>query len=106
MARHMDSLSFDTYSAYSDASTPRTPSPTEMLHYHKVYNPPDAFLNDYKGSLLNELYEQEVPPEYQQFEWHRPAEYPIRRATFPYVRHDQPYPSYQQQYRQESYPPY
>ena len=104
----MDSLSFETHSAYSDVSTLRTPSPTEMLQYHKSYNP-DVF---YKGSLLHELYEQEMPPEYQQFEninWQRPtSDYPIRRATFPYVRHDQPYPPCEQHYpsRQEPYPPY
>jgi hypothetical protein len=38
------------------------------------------------------------------------AEYPVRRASFPYVRHDQPYPMYEQEqyysWRQEPYPPY
>ena len=90
----MDPLTSDSYSAYSDPSTPRTPSPTDVLHY-------PVFANDYKGSLLHELYEQEIPPEYH---WQRPqSDYPIRRATFPYVRHDQPYPSYEQHYpcRQE-----
>ena len=100
----MDPLTSDSYSAYSDASTPRTPpSPPEMLHY------PSVFVNDYKGSLLHELYEQEMPPEYQQLDWQRPpSDYPVRRATFPYVRHDQSYPVYEQNYpwRQEPYPPY
>ena len=101
----MDSLTFETYSTYSDSSAPRTPSPVGMLQYH---NP----VIDYKGSLLHELYEQDMPPEYQQFEhsinWQRPSDYPLRRATFPYVRHDQPYHPYDQHYssRQEPYPPY
>ena len=102
----MDPLTSDSYSAYSDPSTPRTPSPTDVLHY-------PVFANDYKGSLLNELYEQDIPPEYNQVDWQRPqSDYPIRRATFPYVRHDQSYPSYDQQQqhyprRQEpTYPPY
>ena len=96
----MDSLSFDSYSSYSDASTPRTPSPTEMIHYQNhLY---------YKGSLLNELYDQD--------EWQRPLDYPpiIRRATFPYVRQDRddhysPFIQHQQQlplYPDPSYPQY
>ncbi|KAF8165699.1 hypothetical protein B0H34DRAFT_831975 [Crassisporium funariophilum] len=66
--------------------------------------------NNSRGSLLQELYEHEIPehqsltPEYQpnsdspfqpsennwsQQEHHRSTEYPMmRRATFPYVRHD------------------
>ena len=101
----MDPLTADSYSAYSDPSTPRTPSPTAMIHYPAVYT------NDYKGSLLHELYEQEMPPEYHQVDWQcPPSNYPIRRATFPYVRHDQPYPTYEQEqhypWRQEPYPPY
>ena len=71
-----------------DSFSPRTP---EMPQYH--------ILNDYtfnnKGSLLHELYEHEIPPEYHQdsesfLSWHHPpTEYPIiRRATFPYVRQD------------------
>lgn len=87
----MDPLASDSYSAYSDASTPRTPSPPTMLHYQPLY----------KGSLLHELYEQDMSPEYQHLDWHR-------RATFPYVRHDHSYPTYEQQYpwRQEPYPSY
>ncbi|KAF8806248.1 hypothetical protein BYT27DRAFT_7257651 [Phlegmacium glaucopus] len=133
----MDSLTFETYSTYSDSSTPRTPSPTEMLQiHHKIYSPDvvdqpgvrNIFVddNDYsfnKGSLLHELYEQEIPPEYQQsadiqhsenVNWsqphHRPSEYAIiRRATFPYVRHDrdnippQHYPPFMQQQQQHHY---
>lgn len=125
----MDSLTFETYSAYSDASTPRTPSPTEMFQY-KIYNPDidvrnivvdDNDFSFNKGSLLHELYEQEIPPEYQQsadlqpcenINWsqppqHRPSEYAIiRRATFPYVRHDrgeiplQHYPPFMHQHQQ------
>ena len=61
----------------------------------------------YKGSLLHELYEHDVPPEYQQFDnisWQRPpVDYPVRRATFPYVRHDQPYPLYEHQYQPYPY---
>lgn len=102
----MDPLTADSYSAYSDPSTPRTPSPTAMIQY-------PVYANDYKGSLLHELYEQEMPPpEYQQVDWQRPpSDYPIRRASFPYVRHDQPYPTYEQEqhysWRQEpNYAPY
>jgi hypothetical protein len=96
----MDPLASDNYSAYSDASTLRTPSPPDMHQYPAVY------ANDYKGSLLHELYEQEMPPEYQQLDWQRPpSEYPVRRATYPYVRQEQPYSTYEQQYpcRQEPY---
>ena len=100
----MDPLTADSYSVYSDPSTPRTPSPTAIIQY-------PAYSNDYKGSLLNELYEQDVPPEYQQADWQRPpSEYPVRRASFPYVRHDQPYPTYEHEqnysWRQEPYPTY
>ena len=115
----MDSLTFETYSSYSDASTPRTPSPSEMLHYHKIYTLDDPFN---KGSLLNELYDHEIPSDYspdfhhqQHTDWHHhPAEFPImRRATFPYVRHDrdniplQQYPPFmqQQQQQQQHYQP-
>ena len=97
----MDPLASDSYSAYSDASPRTPPSPPEMLNYPNVY--------DYKGSFLHELYDQDMPPEYQQFDWQRPpSDCPVRRATYPYVRHDQPYPSYEQHYpwRQEPYPPY
>ena len=102
----MDPLTADSYSAYSDPSTPRTPSPTALVQYPAVYNP-----NDYKGSLLHELYEQEIPPEYQQVDWQRPpSDYHIRRVSFPYVRHEQQYPTYEQEqhhsWRQESYPSY
>ena len=74
-----------------------------MIQYPAVY------ANDYKGSLLNELYEQEVSPEYHQVDWQRPSsDYPIRRASFPYVRHDQPYPTYAQEqhysWRQDPHP--
>ena len=101
----MDSLTADSCSAYSDPSTPRTPSPTALIQYPAVYG------SDYKGSLLNELYDQEMPPEYQQLDWQLPPpDYPIRRASFPYVRHDQRYPMYEQDqhcsWRQEPYPPY
>ena len=101
----MDPLTADSYSAYSDPSTPRTPSPTALIQYPAVY------ANDYKGSLLNELYEQEIPPEYHHLDWQRPpSDYPIRRSSFPYVRHDQQYPSYEQEqhysWRQDSYPSY
>ena len=100
----MDPLTADSYSVYSDPSTPRTPSPTAMIQY-------PVYPNDYKGSLLNELYEQEMPPEYHQAEWQRPpSDYPVRRASFPYVRHDQPYPTYEHEqnysWRQEPYPSY
>ena len=103
----MDPLTADSYSAYSDPSTPRTPSPTALIQYPAVYANP----NDYKGSLLHELYEQDMHPDYHQVDWHRPpSDYPIRRATFPYVRHDQPYPTYEQEqhysWRQEPYPSY
>ena len=53
-----------------------------------------------------------MPPEYHQVDWQRPppSEYPIRRASFPYVRHEQPYPTYEQEqhysWRQEPYSPY
>jgi GATA-binding protein len=101
----MDALTVDSYSAHSDPSTPRTPSPTAFSHYPAVY------ANDFKGSLLHELYDHEMPPEYQQVDWQRPpSHYPIRRASFPYIRHDQPYPTYGQEQhyscRQETYPPY
>ncbi|KIM46528.1 hypothetical protein M413DRAFT_317271 [Hebeloma cylindrosporum] len=112
----MDStLSFDGYTSYSDASTPRTPSPTEMHfpHDHQHFkqdiqagnNNPYSFNgvngsgpnNGSRGSLLQELYEPEIaePPEpsFQQHadNWNgqRPSEISMmRRATFPYVRHD------------------
>ena len=101
----MDPLTADTYSNYSDPSTPRTPSPTALIQHPAIYT------NDYKGSLLHELYDQEMPPEYHQLDWQRPPpDYPVRRASFPYVRHDQRYPMYEQDnhssWRQESYTPY
>jgi len=73
---------------------------------------PQVYTGDYKGSLLNELYEQEIPSDYQHVDWQqRPqSDYPIRRASFPYVRHDQQYPSYEQEqhysWRQEPYSTY
>ncbi|KAF8961102.1 hypothetical protein BDZ97DRAFT_1921625 [Flammula alnicola] len=156
----MDSLSFDGYTSYSDASTPRTPSPTDM-HFHHDYkqdidqpvrslfptdddnnnavlvNPQDPhywphsqnsnlnFNYNSRGSLLQELYEPEIhdqhsvsPPAdtpYQQENWNqqqqqqRPSEFSMmRRATFPYVRHDredgmpmQQYPPFMQQQQQQ-----
>jgi GATA-binding protein len=105
----MDPLTSDSYSVYSDPSTPRTPSPIALIQYPAVY------ANDYKGSLLNELYEQEMPSEYQHIDWQRPpsdypSNYPIRRTSFPYVRHDQQYPAYEQDvhysWRQEPYSSY
>ncbi|PPQ67582.1 hypothetical protein CVT25_012076 [Psilocybe cyanescens] len=162
----MDSLSFDGYTSYSDASTPRTPSPSDM-HFspdfkqdidHPVQNifpsPDDdnggavvvpANTNQYwsqntspnthpyafnntsnnssRGSLLGELYDHDLPEQQSlspnfnqqsdswtqqqqhQHQQQRPSEYSMmRRATFPYVRHDredamamQQYPSVQQQ---------
>ncbi|KAH9482310.1 GATA-type transcription factor sreA [Psilocybe cubensis] len=144
----MDSLSFDGYTTYSDASTPRTPSPTDM-HFapdfkhdidHPVQNifaptdddnagavvvPPSsgpywsqnsstnthpyAFNNtsnnSSRGSLLQELYESDIPEQslspnfshqsdnwsqqQQQQQQQRPSEFSMmRRATFPYVRRD------------------
>ncbi|KDR84104.1 hypothetical protein GALMADRAFT_133470 [Galerina marginata CBS 339.88] len=146
----MDSLSFDGYTSYSDASTPRTPSPTDM-HFqpvdfkqdidHPVQNifpgeddnsgavvvpasdnaywsqnsspNPHPFSfnntsNNSRTSLLQELYEPEMQEQHslspnfqhtenwnqqqqqqQQQQHHRSSEYPMmRRATFPYVRHD------------------
>lgn len=135
----MDSLAFDGYTSYSDASTPRTPSPAAMhfpqdFHKHDIEPvrelfPADdcanqdqhfwPFNNGSRGSLLQELYE---PDEYPQDAWpqqqyqQRTAEFPtMRRATFPYVRHDredgmpiQQYPPFmqqqQQQHQQYQYP--
>ncbi|CAA7258540.1 unnamed protein product [Cyclocybe aegerita] len=141
----MDSLTFDGYASYSDASTPRTPSPTDMhfntpqkhdidhtipalfadddscsapvvVHPDGSYWPPTSAssfnfsnANSTRGSLLQELYEPEsLTPEFQpqettfqqqqqhadwdphgQQQHHRPGEFAMmRRATFPYVRHD------------------
>jgi hypothetical protein len=71
----MDPLSFDGYTTYSDnSSAPRTPSPTTVDFTPNVF--PDS------PSLLQDLYEHN--------EWHP---HMVRRATFPYVRHDE-----QQQY--------
>ncbi|KAF8914319.1 hypothetical protein CPB84DRAFT_1841044 [Gymnopilus junonius] len=158
----MDSLSsFDGYTSYSDASTPRTPSPTDM-HFQPDYkhdidhpiqnifptnddensgvvvvppnenqywshnsNPnPNPFSfnntsNNSRGSLLQELYEQEIaepqslsPDFHQQSEnWpqpqqhlQRPPEYSMmRRATFPYVRHDREDGMQMQPYVQQQY---
>ncbi|KAF9057825.1 hypothetical protein BJ165DRAFT_80092 [Panaeolus papilionaceus] len=143
----MDSLNFDGYTSYSDSSTPRTPSPTDM-HFpaHDVkhipldidrnlfnnnddensnavlVNPHDAsywtsthppnfnFNNSNRSSVLPDIYDQDLPEHHNDFHhdhfqpqsenWsqheqhhpnphHRPSEFPmVRRATFPYVRHD------------------
>lgn len=144
IAPPLDMDSFDGYTSYSDASTPRTPSPNEMhfphdhqhfkqdIQVHSIFatdedsidnnatvlvqpnhywglqagnNNPYSFNgvngsgpnNGSRGSLLQELYEPEIaePPEtpFQQHtdNWNgqRSSEVSMmRRATFPYVRHD------------------
>ena len=158
--RAMDSLTFDGYTSYSDASTPRTPSPTDMhfaAHHHKhdidqqpirgtaIFTggnddtAPDAHYwqaggnaffansNGSRGSLLQDVYEHDTAefhtPQEQAFQgqqgadWdphgngqHRPGDFAMmRRATFPYVRHDredggmpiQQYPPFMQQQQQQ-----
>jgi GATA-binding protein len=123
----MDSLAFDGYASYSDSSAPRTPSPRDEIHYpvYKHLEPPvrNIFTDshddhavpvnptwshhnhspnyDYhpsRPSLLQELYEPELPdnhtqhhqPPYDSWAHSRPNDYhPIRRATYPIARHDQ-----------------
>jgi len=89
----MESLAFDGYTTYSDnSSAPRTPSPNapDFPHFHK----PDVCFDDdrYRPSLLQELYDNNhghyLEPSH---DWHpivRQEYTMVRRATFPYVRHD------------------
>ncbi|EGO27938.1 hypothetical protein SERLADRAFT_414154 [Serpula lacrymans var. lacrymans S7.9] len=83
----MDSLQFETYTSDSDSSTPRTPSPrsidvhppykhivdpipplfadSDHLIHHDDSNPfwPQySFTNSSRGSLLQELYDHDIPP--------------------------------------------
>ena len=85
----MDSLSFDGYTSYSDASTPRTPSPTDQPPYPTH---PKAAFNDQwpKGSLLQELYNESDSEYPQSNSWDTTAQAVnlMRRSTFPYIRHD------------------
>lgn len=130
----MDSLAFDGYTSYSDSSAPRTPSPRDDVHYpsYKHLDPPLRVLSDThddhavpvnpawphhnhspnydyppsRGSLLQELYEPDIPdhhshhqPTYDSWHQSRSNDYhPIRRATYPFGRHDQEHPM-QSQYR-------
>jgi len=136
----MDSLAFDGYNSYSETSTPRTPSPTAALPhmYSKqeidqnifpqqdddavvVPTYPYAYNNNRAGSLLQELYEQDLPepsPSYhnENNNWHhhQRQEFPMaRRATFPYVRQDreegmpmQQYPNFMQYSSYDDYSPH
>ncbi|KAG6867875.1 hypothetical protein C0993_009917 [Termitomyces sp. T159_Od127] len=107
----MDSLHFEPY-----ASTPRTPSPHDVAYAADFKQPlslepriyeDDETLYAYcpRGSLLQELYEHDIeqqPQQALQYAVHDlvhgppapPAPHPVahgpivRRATFPYVRHD------------------
>ncbi|PPQ63142.1 hypothetical protein CVT24_005782 [Panaeolus cyanescens] len=142
----MDSLNFDGYTSYSDSSTPRTPSPTDMhfsAHHDLKHAPLDIerniFVNNdddsvvvhpndpsywsnhhpspnftFNNSTRPDLYDHEHPTEFhhdyfqqssenwEHHPHHRPSEFPmVRRATFPYVRHDrEEYPPFQQQHQQ------
>jgi GATA-binding protein len=158
----MDSLQFDPYTSYnSDNSTPRTPSPSvdnlatynpkavlDMDPLRNLFVQEDSVVQDSqwsssfnsysRGSLLQELYEHDVPSDHtthevyidhaahnhwqqqqqqqqqQQLQQHQQHQQQLhhhqqqqqqqrhdsysmmRRATFPYVRHD----------REDQYPPY
>ncbi|KAG6861989.1 hypothetical protein C0995_009173 [Termitomyces sp. Mi166 len=108
----MDSLHFDPYAA---ASTPRTPSPHDVPfvphdfkqlpvpHEPRIYDDDDSCFSQpfyaSRGSLLQELYDhdlaeqqhhQQQPPPQQPYpdQWQQPQYHIVRRATFPYVRHD------------------
>src|SRR5262245_48493012 len=89
----MDSLQFDAYSSYSDSSAPRTPEPNMSDDIHPFPKPnldvdplrniftdhpdegvlpesnlwsnanPFAFHPSNRGSLLQELYDHEIPPD-------------------------------------------
>ncbi|KAF5371202.1 hypothetical protein D9758_004097 [Tetrapyrgos nigripes] len=63
---------------YSDSSAPRTPSPHNIDDRPYIYEHEPSWQ---KGSLLQELYNEDVYIESQ----HYPM---MRRATFPYVRQD------------------
>ena len=118
----MDSLAFDGYTSYSDSSAPRTPSPRDDLHYHSYKHlDPSVRVDDHavpvnpawphhnhspnydyshsRGSLLQELYEPDIhQPAYDSWNQSRSTDYhPIRRATYPFGRHDQDH--LQPQYR-------
>ncbi|EKM79965.1 hypothetical protein AGABI1DRAFT_113207 [Agaricus bisporus var. burnettii JB137-S8] len=136
----MDSATFDPYASYSDSSAPHTPEPLPTdMHYCKtnvddavrnIFTHPDdshpegqywshpTFFNSQRGSLLQELYDEQQPapsdvypdhfvthPVHQQQLSSRPHDYQMmRRNTFPTVRYDrddglppQQYPPFIQQ---------